>query len=188
LIRLARREFSQRGYRGASIERIAEAADLTKGAVYYHFGSKEGLFEAVLRTVQRDLVARIELRADQSGGPLEAVHAGCEVFLELATDDDLRQIVLADGPSVLGWSKWRAIDAEFGLGSLRRGLAICREAGMLGTNDVDSDVLASWLSGAINEAVFVIAESTDRALALAEAKRMLALVFAGVARVAAAPS
>lgn len=182
LIRLARREFSQRGYRGTSIERIAEAANLTKGAVYYHFGSKEGLFEAVLRTVQRDLVARIELRADQSGGPLEAVQAGCEVFLELATDDELRQIVLSDGPSVLGWSKWRAIDAEFGLGSLRQGLATCRDAGALGASDVDPDVLASWLSGALNEAVFVIAESSDRARALHEAKRTLAFVFAGGVR------
>lgn len=182
LIRLARREFSQCGFSGTSIERIAAAANLSKGAVYYHFGSKVGLFEAVLRTVQRDLVARIELRADQGGGPLEAVRAGCEVFLELATDDDLRQIVLSDGPSVLGWSKWRAIDAEFGLGSLRRGLAMCRDAGAFGTNEVDPDALASWLSGALNEAVFVIAESSDRARALNEAKRMLALVFAGIAR------
>ena len=116
LIRLARHEFSQHGYAGTTIDRIAEQAGLTKGAVYYHFGNKEGLFEAVLRKVQHDLRTRIEARADQDSHPLQALQAGCAVFLELATGDDLRQIVLADGPSVLGWSKWRAIDAEFGLG------------------------------------------------------------------------
>ncbi|MCG5051510.1 MAG: TetR/AcrR family transcriptional regulator [Myxococcales bacterium] len=60
LIRLARRDFSRHGYVDRSVERIAAEANLTKGAAYYHFGSKEGLFEAVLRGVQRDLVRRPE--------------------------------------------------------------------------------------------------------------------------------
>ncbi len=181
LISLSRREFSRSGYGGTSVERIAEEAALTKGAVYYHFGNKEGLFEAVLRAVQRDLLARIEARADQNSDPLEAVRAGCEAFLELAVDDEFRQIVLADGPSVLGWSKWRAIDAEHGLGSLKQGLVACREAGALGADKVDLDVLAHWLSGAMNEAVFMIAESTNRAQALVEAKRALSVLLSGLA-------
>lgn len=181
LTRLARREFSRHGYVETSVERIAEEANLTKGAVYYHFGSKEGLFEAVLREVQRDLVARIEAHADQSVAPLEAVRAGCEMFLELATDDELRRIVLADGPSVLGWSKWRAIDAEYGLGSLKQGLVACREAGAIKADDVDLDVLAHWISGAMNEAVFVIADSSNRSRALEESKRALSVLLSGLA-------
>ena len=180
LIRLARCAFSRHGYVETSVERIAAEANLTKGAVYYHFGSKEGLFEAVLREVQRDLVSRIEARADQGSAPLDAVRAGCEVFLELATDDELRQIVLADGPSVLGWSKWRAIDAEYGLGSLKQGLHACRETGAITADDVDLDVLAHWLSGALNEAVFVIADASDRPRALEEAKRALAVFLSGL--------
>lgn len=181
LIRLARREFSQRGYGGTSVERIAAEAKLTKGAVYYHFGSKEGLFEAVLRAVQRDLVGRIEAHADAHGDPLNGVRAGCEVFLELATDDELRQIILADGPGVLGWAKWRAIDAEYGLGSLKEGLVACREAGAIGADDVELDVLAHLLSGALNEAVFLIAESSDRTRSIEEAKRALAVLLSGLA-------
>jgi AcrR family transcriptional regulator len=181
LIRVARREFSRRGYADTSIDRVAAEAALTKGAVYYHFGSKEGLFEAVLREVQRDLAARIEARAGQSGAPLDAVRAGCEVFLELATDDELRQIVLTDAPSVLGWSKWRGIDAEYGLGALKRGLMACREANALGVGDVDLGVLAHWLSGALNEAVFLIAESSNRERALEEAKRTLLVFLSGLA-------
>lgn len=182
LTRLARRDFSRKGYAATTIERIAERASLTKGAVYYHFGSKEGLFEAVLRQVQGDLMASIEARAGQHADPLDAVRAGCEVFLEMATNDDLRQIVLADGPNVLGWSKWRAIDAEYGLGSLKQGLLACREAGALAATDVDVDVLAHWLSGAMNEAVFLIAESPNRPRALAHAKRALAVLLSGLAR------
>src|SRR5437016_9806486 len=40
--------FSLYGYQGTSIDRIARAAGVTKGAVYYHFRDKEELlFEAV---------------------------------------------------------------------------------------------------------------------------------------------
>jgi AcrR family transcriptional regulator len=181
LIRLARREFTLHGYAGTTVDRIADQAQLTKGAVYYHFGNKEGLFEAVLRKVQGDLQSHIEARADQSSDPLTALQAGCEAFLELATGDDLRQIVLTDGPGVLGWSRWRAIDAEFGLGSLKQGLSACREAGVLGANGVDLDVLAHWLSGALNESVFLIAESSNRAQALGQARRVLAVALSALA-------
>jgi AcrR family transcriptional regulator len=180
LVRLARREFATHGYGGASVDRIAAAAELTKGAVYYHFHSKAGLFEAVLRQVQRDLSARIEASAGRRREPLAAVHAGCEAFLELAIDDELRQIVLADGPAVLGWSKWRAIDAEHGLGSLKDGLRVCHAAGVLAVAAADVDVLAHWLSGAMNEAVFMIAEATDRTRALTEAKRALSTLLSGL--------
>jgi AcrR family transcriptional regulator len=181
LIRLARREFARHGYFGTSVDRIATEAHLTKGAVYYHFGSKEGLFEAVLRDAQRDLVARIEARAALAPDPLSAVRAGCEAFLETATDNDLRQIVLADGPGVLGWSKWRAIDAEYGLGSLKQGLLACPEFERIRENDGDLDVLAHWISGALNEAVFLVAESSHRSQALEAAKRTLSRVLAGLA-------
>jgi AcrR family transcriptional regulator len=39
----ARRLFRERGYAAASLEQIAEAAGVTKGAIYGHFSSKEDL-------------------------------------------------------------------------------------------------------------------------------------------------
>lgn len=40
--------FSRRGYRVATVDEIAEEAGYSKGAVYWHFGSKDGLFSALL--------------------------------------------------------------------------------------------------------------------------------------------
>lgn len=180
LTRLARREFARHGYDGASVERIAEQAGLTKGAVYYHFGSKEGLFEVVLRELQRQLVERIEARAGDHADPLKAVQAGCDVFLEMADEEEFRRIALADGPAVLGWRAWRAIDGEFGLGSLRRGLRACRDAGVLASPNTDVDMLAHLLSGALNEAVFLVAESPHPARALRAAKHAFASMLLGL--------
>jgi len=48
LLQAAFESFATHGYQGASIDRIARAAGVTKGAVYYHFKDKEELlFETV---------------------------------------------------------------------------------------------------------------------------------------------
>ena len=41
--------FSAKGYEGVSVSELTEAAGITKPTLYYHFGSKEGVFEAVSR-------------------------------------------------------------------------------------------------------------------------------------------
>jgi AcrR family transcriptional regulator len=47
LLDAAQEVFGRRGFEGASLEEIAEAAGYTRGAIYKHFGSKEELFLAV---------------------------------------------------------------------------------------------------------------------------------------------
>ncbi|MCL1931189.1 MAG: TetR/AcrR family transcriptional regulator [Treponema sp.] len=42
--------FSARGYEGVSVSEITEAAGITKPTLYYYFGSKEGVFEAVCQS------------------------------------------------------------------------------------------------------------------------------------------
>ncbi len=46
----ALRLFASHGYRGASVERIATLARVAKPAIYYHFGSKDGLYRALVET------------------------------------------------------------------------------------------------------------------------------------------
>ncbi|GAA3779929.1 TetR family transcriptional regulator [Plantactinospora mayteni] len=48
LLAAAARVFTERGYADSRVEDIAFAAGFTKGAVYSNFGSKQGLFAAVL--------------------------------------------------------------------------------------------------------------------------------------------
>src|SRR3954464_13619151 len=44
----ASRLFAQRGYRDASVQAIGEAAGVSRGSIFWHFGSKEGLVMAVV--------------------------------------------------------------------------------------------------------------------------------------------
>ncbi|MFH2036219.1 MAG: TetR/AcrR family transcriptional regulator [Candidatus Zixiibacteriota bacterium] len=49
LVKAALKVFLKKGYAGATTAEIAKAAKLTKGALYFHFKSKEDIFFAVIR-------------------------------------------------------------------------------------------------------------------------------------------
>lgn len=55
-------EFSVHGYGGARVDRIAKAAKLNNHALYYHFGDKEELFQAVLEHGYESLRANMQPR------------------------------------------------------------------------------------------------------------------------------
>ncbi len=61
-------EFSRYGLEGARVERIATKAKVNKQALYYYFGSKEGLFRAALGDVydRAPPIARSAGQADDS--------------------------------------------------------------------------------------------------------------------------
>src|SRR5262249_6258522 len=63
--------FAERGYSGTSLEDVASASQVTRGAVYHHFASKQALFEAVLELQEARVTAEV-LAAAQSPDPWEA--------------------------------------------------------------------------------------------------------------------
>ncbi|MES2028266.1 MAG: TetR/AcrR family transcriptional regulator [Pseudomonadota bacterium] len=68
IIDAAVRLFATRGYWNSTLEEVAAVAGFTKGAVYYHFKSKERLLLKVLETIEaRSIDATIE-RVQQRGG------------------------------------------------------------------------------------------------------------------------
>lgn len=58
LLCAAKEEFAEYGLAGARVDRIAEAAGVNKQRIYGHFGSKDGLFDAVLRQATIDAAAQ----------------------------------------------------------------------------------------------------------------------------------
>lgn len=57
LLAAARQEFAREGYGGTSVEKVAEAAGYSKGAVYSNFGGKEELFQAAFEDQSSDLLS-----------------------------------------------------------------------------------------------------------------------------------
>lgn len=67
LIAAGEEVFAQRGFEGATYELIAEAAGVNKALIAYHFGSKEGLYDAVITALAGEAVRNVAEALDESG-------------------------------------------------------------------------------------------------------------------------
>jgi AcrR family transcriptional regulator len=182
LIAAARPLFAQRGYAGVGTEEIARAAGVTRGALYHHFDGKRELFEAVYVQIEIELAERIAAGALEANAssPLGAMQAGAEMFLRVSTEPETQQIVLLDGPSVLGWDRWREIATEHGLGLIEATLQAAVEAGAIDPQPVRP--LAHVLMGALDEAAMLVARAEDAEKMRAEVGQTLAALLDGLSR------
>ncbi|WP_203290727.1 TetR/AcrR family transcriptional regulator [Maricaulis parjimensis] len=80
-------EFSDKGLTGARIDEIAERTRTSKRMIYYHFGSKEGLYKAALAEAYgriRTLETEMDL---DSLSPTEALRGICEFTFNYHNDN-----------------------------------------------------------------------------------------------------
>jgi AcrR family transcriptional regulator len=164
IIETATRLFAEHGYAAVSIEAVLAACQISRGALYHHFQSKEALLEAVFEAVEIDVTNKVMSRAASASGAIEAVRAGCDAFLDLTQDPVVRQIMLTDAPSVLGWEKWREIDERHAFGLMKTALEpAAKEAGLPATL---VDAFAHMLLASLSEVALMIAQAADPATAL----------------------
>ncbi|HXR29827.1 MAG TPA: TetR family transcriptional regulator [Solirubrobacterales bacterium] len=182
LVEAARALFAERGYTGVGTEEIVRAAGVTRGALYHHFDDKRELFAAVYERVEAELAERIATGAlnAEAKSPLEAMRAGAEMFLAACTEPEAQQIALLDGPSVLGWDRWRRIAAEHGLGLIEASLQAAIEAGAIAAQPVRP--LAHVLMGALDEAAMLVARAEEPETMRAEVGRTLDTLLGGLSR------
>jgi AcrR family transcriptional regulator len=142
--------FAERGFHGTPAELVVRRAGVSSGALYHHFATKRELFRAAFEAVERDLAARVAAAAAEAGDPWERLQRGVAEYLRACAEPEVRRIVLLDGPSVLGWEEWRAIDAAHHLRPLAAALAAGMRAGHLQRRPPMP--LARVLLGALTEA------------------------------------
>jgi AcrR family transcriptional regulator len=164
LIGIATRMFAERGYEDTSIEAVLREAGVSRGSLYHHFASKEALFEAVAEEVETSVGAQTLAAASGSAGPVEGLRAGFVAWIRLAGDPVVRRILLIDGPSVLGWERWRAMEEQHALGLIRAALQIIADEGKVRPELVGT--LSHVLLASVNEVALLVARSDDKEAAM----------------------
>src|SRR5438552_635693 len=165
LITAARRLFGAEGFAEVGAERIAREAGMTRGALYHQFTDKADLFAAVLDEVEAEIAQRVTGAvagfdpADTTGMLL----AGAGAWLDASAEPDLQRIVLLDGPSVLGWDRWREICLRHTVGLIAALLHDGIARGSLAAQPVVA--LTHVLVGAVDEAALYIARPEHPAAA-----------------------
>jgi AcrR family transcriptional regulator len=161
LVAAARHLFGAEGYAAVGTERIARHAGVTRGALYHQFADKAELFAAVLDEVEGEIAMRMT-GAVVGLDPAETAAlllAGADAWLDACAEPDIQRIVLLDGPSVLGWERWRAICLHHSVGLVAALLADGIERGSIPPQPIDP--LTHVLVGAVDEAALYVARADD---------------------------
>lgn len=153
--------FARRGFDATSIDDVARGARVTKGGVYHHFANKVELFAAVYERLEDELSARLLAAASRKDATsFDALRTGCHEFLRACREPRFYRIAIEQAPAVLGWQRWREIDAQFGLGLLQKGVEAVASAGELKPN-IDCALVSRLLLAALMEAAMLLASAED---------------------------
>lgn len=169
--------FGERGYTATSIDDVAHAANVTKGAFYHHYDGKQELFAGVYEQVKRKVSERVAA-AFLEPDPWVDLCAGCQAMLDAHLDSSVQRIVLQDAQAVLDADTIRRVDTRYGAVVLRGALRRAIRAGVV--QPLPLKILALMLTGAILEGCMAIADSDDPTQARADAGDVLTTLLQGL--------
>ncbi|MCS7172898.1 MAG: TetR/AcrR family transcriptional regulator [Armatimonadetes bacterium] len=105
ILEAARRVFARKGYHGTLMEDVAREAGLSKGALYFHFSSKEDLFLSLVEEAGVQLAERVTTAIAAARGGEAKVRAALQAAVEaFAENEDLTRLVLVE---------WVGLSPEF---------------------------------------------------------------------------
>lgn len=180
VVAAGRRLFAAQGFADVSTDAIAAAAGVTRGALYHQFADKLALFDAVVGAVEADIAARLAEHVAAAGvtDPVAGMRLAVRTWLEICVEPESHRIALLDGPSFLGWARWRELCQQHVLGLAEALLAQGMEAGRIRPQAVRP--LAHILMGASDEAALYVAEAADQDRARAEMIEVLDQLIEGI--------
>jgi AcrR family transcriptional regulator len=180
LVDVAEQLFTEHGYTATSLDAIVAGADVTKGALYHHFSGKQAIFEAAFERVESRATSGISEATDGHRDPWAKAQAGLRAFLGAVQEPAYRQIVIADGPSVLGHERFREQEERSTyaiVGEIVRSVLAGAEWGL------DEDMLDTFTRiffGAMSAAGGSVAVSEDPAAAAARVDVAIGFIMDGL--------
>jgi AcrR family transcriptional regulator len=180
LVDVAEQLFTENGYTATSLDAIVAGADVTKGALYHHFSGKQAIFEAAFERVESRATAGIAQATDGHQDPWRKAEAGLRAFLAAVQEPAYRQIVISDGPSVLGHERFREQEERSTYAIVDE---IVRSVLSADAYDLDEDMLDTFTRiffGAMSAAGGSVAVSEDPAAAAARVEAAIGFILAGL--------
>ncbi|WP_213947200.1 TetR/AcrR family transcriptional regulator [Luteibacter sp. dw_328] len=178
IIEAATRLFGEQGFGETSVDQIAAAAHVAKGAVYHHFASKEAIFERVLDAISASVAREVAMAGRRASDALDGIAQGTRAYFRLCSKGPTRRIVLGDGPVVLGWQRWREIDAQHFGAMLPAAVQAAVSQGLIANQPVEP--LARLLLGAVTEAAMVCATSPSPSQSMRQYSDALERLLSGL--------
>lgn len=166
ILAVALSDFAARGYDAVSVEDIASAAGVTKGAVYYWFTDKDDIG----RDLQHELYDRLvrdglaALDPDADADTVTSIRRALEVFVDTLDNLGEARFFLRDAWTIPELDVGTVADGQAAVALLRGVLVGGMARGEIVT--LDPDALARVLFGALTEATLYILTTGQRTATL----------------------
>jgi AcrR family transcriptional regulator len=154
----ARHLFATKGYAATGTEEIISELGITRGALYHQFNDKLGVFKAVIAEAYGEITGYIRIKIQPLDNNWEQLVIGCQAFLEIAQQEELRRLVFIEAPAVLAADTLVEFD-QYGFGLLYEAIQIAVKEGKLNTINVEG--FAHLVNGSLNELAAWVAQSND---------------------------
>ena len=172
--------FTERGFARTSLDDVAAAARVTKGAIYHHFGSKPGLLEALFDELElsENGAARAAFEAEED--PAVGALAALDQFLLACSEPVYGTIVFREAPVALGWDAWRRCEEKYSYALLTDMLDALAAAGRIPAQP--GEALPSIAFGMLGAAGQLLARTPapDRARVRDECRTPFVALLAGL--------
>jgi len=172
--------FAERSFAATALTDVAAAAQVTRGAVYRHFADKQALFEAVLERFEMQAMQRIAGAALGTGDAWDAARRGLSAFLDECLDPVYSRIVWREGPSALGWLRWRECERAYGFGLVEQFLRLLVDDGQIAAVPLRS--ATGLVFAMLGESGLTLAEAAeaDRPALREELEEMMLRILGGL--------
>jgi AcrR family transcriptional regulator len=181
LVDVAEELFTEHGYAATSLDAIVAGADVTKGALYHHFSGKQAVFEAVFERIDgRCSKAIHQATSAVKGDPWAMAIAGLRTFLDIVQEPSYRRVVIQDGPSVLGYERFREQEERSTYANVAE---IVRTVLHVGEWDLDEAMVETFTQiffGALSAAGGSVAQSDEPGATAARVETAIMLLLNGL--------
>ena len=150
ILQAGRRLFAEDGYENTTTSAIARLAGTSESQLIKHFGSKEGLLEAVFEKAWQRMAYGVRNVQEAPGSPLDKLRALTELFISgLERDKEMRTLMLLEGRRIRKHGHMVLLTQGFQqvLGIIDDLLKQMREAGVL-RQDLHLHAVRSAMMGA----------------------------------------
>jgi len=154
----ARHLFATKGYAATGTEEIISELGITRGALYHQFNDKLGVFKAVIVEAYSEITDYIQTKIQPLDTNWQQLIVGCQAFLEVTHQDELRRLVFVEAPAVLAADDLTEID-QYGFALLHESIQIAVNEGELKT--IDAEGFAHLVNGSLNDLAAWVAQSDD---------------------------
>lgn len=158
LIAAARHTFGTVGYADSNMDDFTAEVGLTRGALYHHFGDKQGLLRAVIEEIDAEMTVRLKAISERAPTRWQGAVDEWIAYIEMALEPEIQRIMFLDGPAVLGdISQWPSTNGC--VMALKESLDDLKVDGVL--VDIDTESAARLINGASSSAATWIASSDN---------------------------